>query len=102
VEEELDFPFAMTWNDETVGDSGNIRWRLRSPLQELLMTEGLFTCSDDCRTWYTSLPRTTAGRGWIVRKAQIEQLVTAAKDDGGFASGCLELGGNWIYYLAMD
>ena len=31
------------------------------------MTEGLFTCSDDCRTWYTSLPRTTAGRGWTVR-----------------------------------
>jgi hypothetical protein len=32
-------------------------------------TEWLFTCSDDCRTRYTSLPRTTVGRGWIVQKA---------------------------------
>jgi hypothetical protein len=29
VEEELDFPFAMTWINETVDDSGNRRWRLR-------------------------------------------------------------------------
>jgi hypothetical protein len=46
------------------------------------------TCSDDCRTRYTALPRTTAGRGWLCvdsasTDAHAERIGVASRRRGG-------------------